>query len=286
MMDKKFIDVFEDHEQDALDRRDFIKKLTVTAGSTVAAYALLPMIENNDAKAEMVSKSDPDLVTDTIKYSGKTADIKAYLARPKDNAKHPGVVVIHEIWGLNPHIEDVTRRAAKAGFLAIAPDALSLHGGSPQDTDKAVSLMRELDWASTTEDFVAAAAYLKNHPLSTGKVGTVGFCWGGGMANQMAVQSPDLTAAVPFYGRVPDAKDVPRIKASLCMHYAGLDQRINAGIPGFLDALMKASIDFQLNFYPDVNHAFHNDTGPRYDKKAATLAWKRTIDFFNETLRE
>jgi carboxymethylenebutenolidase len=284
MMDKKLIDLFEDYEHEALDRRDFFKKLSILAGSTAAAYALLPMLENNYAEAEVVPKDDPGLITDTVTYPGKTGDIKAYFARPKGDVKRPGVIVIHEIWGLNPHIEDVARRVAKAGFLAIAPDALSLHGGSPQDSGKAVSLMRQLDWPSTTGDFVAAITYLKTQSLSTGKVGAVGFCWGGGMANAIAVQSSELNAAVPFYGRVPEAKDVPNIRAALCLQYAGLDQRINAGIPGFLEALMKSSIEFQLNMYPNVNHAFHNDTGPRYDKKAAQLAWKRTIDFFNEML--
>ena len=285
-MDQKIMDLFDEYKHASLDRRGFLKRLTALAGSTAAAYALLPLLENSYAQAEIVAKDDPNLITETIHYPGKTGDITAYLARPKGDAKLPGVIVISEIWGLNPHIEDVTRRAAQAGFLAIAPDPLSPHGGTPKETEKAMALMRQLDGPSTTENFVAAIKYLKTRPLSTGKVGCVGFCWGGGMANQMAVASPDLSAAVPFYGRVAAVEDVPKIKASLLLQYAGLDERINAGIPAFEEALKKASINYQLFIYPDANHAFHNDTGPRYNKEAAELAWKRTISFFNEKLRK
>jgi carboxymethylenebutenolidase len=195
-------------------------------------------------------------------------------------------VVIHENRGLNPHIEDVARRAAVDGFLAIAPDGLSPLGGTPSDMDRARAMIQELDRDATIQNFVAAVAYAKAHPRSTGKVGCVGFCWGGGMANQLAVHAPDLTAAVAFYGRQAAAEDVPKIKASLLLHYAGLDQGINAGIPAYETALKQAKVDYTLYMYENTQHAFHNDTSSaRYDEAAAKLAWQRTIAFFKEKLR-
>ena len=224
--------------------------------------------------------------TEYVEYPGKTGAIRAGLARPEGDAKSPGVIIIHENRGLTPHIEDVTRRVAAEGFLAIAPDALSPLGGTPEDPDEARSLIGKLDSESTVEDFVAAVQYLKTHPLSTGKVGCMGFCWGGGMANQMAVHSPDLLAAVPYYGRQPASEDVPKIKASLLLHYAGLDERINEGIPEFEAALKEASVDYRLHRYEGAQHAFNNDTNPgRYHKEAAQLAWKRTIAFLKEKLK-
>jgi carboxymethylenebutenolidase len=224
--------------------------------------------------------------TEYVEYPGKTGAIRASLARPEGDAKSPGVIVIHENRGLNPHIEDVTRRVAAEGFLTIAPDALSPLGGTPEDPDEARSLIGKLDSESTVEDFVAAVQYLKTHPLCTGKVGCTGFCWGGGMANQLAVHSPDLQAAVPYYGRQPASEDVPKIKASLLLHYAGLDERINAGIPEFEAALKEASVDYRLHRYEGAQHAFNNDTNPvRYHKEAAQLAWKRTIAFLKEKLK-
>ncbi|MBW1945744.1 MAG: dienelactone hydrolase family protein, partial [Deltaproteobacteria bacterium] len=209
----------------------------------------------------------------------------AHLARPKGDKKLPGVIVIHENRGLNPHTEDVARRVALAGYLAIAPDALSPLGGTPEDVDEARSLMRKLDSEATTKNYVAAVKYLKTHPQSTGKVGCTGFCWGGAVTNQVAVNSPDLTAAVPFYGRQPASEDIPKIKASLLLHYAGLDQRINAGIGAFEEALKKASIDYKIFMYEGAGHAFFNDTGSRYHEEAAKLAWERTIAFFKEKLK-
>ena len=199
----------------------------------------------------------------------------------------PGVVVIHENRGLVPHIEDVTRRVALEGFLAIAPDALTPLGGTPEDPEKAPALIQKLDSQSTIQNYLAAVKYLKTHPGSTGKVGVIGFCWGGGMANQVAVNSPDLSAVVPYYGRQPASEDVPKIKASLLLHYAGLDEGINKGIPAFEEALKKASIDYKIYMYEGAQHAFNNDTNPaRYNKEAAQLAWQRTISFLKEKLKK
>jgi carboxymethylenebutenolidase len=229
---------------------------------------------------------DPGLYTEDIEYPGGTGQVRAYLARPEGEAKRPGVIVIHENKGLQPHIKDVTRRVASEGFLAIAPDALSPLGGTPEDVDQARSLIRELDTTATIENLVAAVQYLKTHPLSTGKVGCTGFCWGGGMTNQVAVHSPDLSAAVPYYGRQPDAEDVPKIRASMLLHYAGADARINAGIPAFEKALKEASVEFETHIYEGAQHAFNNDTNPdRYHKEAAQLAWQRTIAFLKEKLK-
>lgn len=285
-MDKKINNLYDEYTSGRLDRREFLKKLAMLAGGTAAAIALLPLLENNYAKAGILSKDDPPLLTEFIKYPGETGEVRAFLARPKGEEKLPGVIVIHENKGLQPHIQDVTRRMALEGFLAIAPDALSPLGGTPDEVDKARSLMRELDGQATMKNFVAAVQYLKTHPLSTGKVGCTGFCWGGGMTNQVAVNSPDLSAAVPYYGRQPAAEDVPKIKASVLAHYAGADERINNGIPAFEEALKKASIDYKIYIYEGAAHAFNNDSNPdRYHKEAAELAWKRTIAFFKEKLK-
>ena len=232
-----------------------------------------------------VPKEDPRLQVEDIKYPGETGDVLAHFARPKGDEKLPGVVVIPEIWGLVPHIEEVTRRFALEGFLAISPDPLSPLGGTPNDVDKARTMMRELDDQETTKNYVAAVKYLKTHPQSTGKVGVTGFCWGGGVTNQVAVNSPDVQAAVPFYGRQPAPEDVPKIKASLLLQYAGDDERINAGIPAFEAALKEASVDYKMFMYEGAGHAFFNDTGPRYHEEAAKLAWERTIAFFKQKLK-
>ena len=228
--------------------------------------------------------------TVNLAYLGKADDILSrwqQLSTPKDCLKsYSHVIIIHENRGLNDHIKDVTRRMALAGFLAVAPDALSPLGGTPEDSNEARSRLRELDTQDTIKNFVAAVQYLKTHPLSTGKVGCTGFCWGGGMANQVVVRSPDLSAAVPFYGRQPASEDVPKIKSSLLLHYAGLDKRINAGIKAFEAALKKASVDYKIYMYEGAGHAFFNDTSEsRYHKAAAQLAWKRTIEFFNKKLK-
>lgn len=232
-----------------------------------------------------VPREDPRLHVEDITYPGETGDILAHYTRPKGKEKLPGVVVISEIWGLVPHIEDVARRIALEGFLAIAPDPLSPLGGTPENVDEARSLMQELDSQETTKNLVAAVEYLKTHPQSTGKVGVTGFCWGGGMTNQVAVNSPDVQAAVPFYGRQPATEDVPKIKASLLIHYASDDERINAGIPAFEAALKKAPIEYQIFMYEGAKHAFFNDTSARYHEEASKLAWERTIAFFKEKLK-
>lgn len=284
-MDQKIIDLFDEYTNGLLDRREFLKKFAIVAGGTAGAFTLLPLLENNYAQGQVVSQNDSRLYTEYIKYPGETGEVRANLARPKGDAKLPGVIVIHENRGLNAHIEDVTRRVALEGYLAIAPDALSPLGGTPDDTDQAQSLMQKLDSQATIKNYVAAVKYLKTHPKSTGKVGCIGFCWGGGVTNQVAVNAPDLAAAVPFYGRQPEAEDVPKIKASLLLHYAGLDKRINAGIEAFETALKKASVDYKMYMYEGAAHAFYNDTGSRYHEEAAKLAWKRTIAFLKEKLK-
>ncbi len=285
-MDRKVVDLYDGYTHGLLDRREFLKRLSVLAGSAVAANALLPLLEASHAKAEIVPKNDLRLQTEDIKYPGATGDFRACFARPKGDEKLPGVVIAHENRGLNPHFEDVTRRMALEGFLAMTPDALSPLGGTPEDPDKVPELMRKLDGPSTIQNYVAAVKYLKTHPASTGKVGVVGFCWGGAMANQVAVNSPDVLAAVPFYGGQPASEDVPKIKASLQLHYAGLDERINKGIADYEAALKKASVDYKIYMYEGAQHAFLNDTTPeRYNKEAAQLAWQRTISFLKEKLK-
>jgi carboxymethylenebutenolidase len=231
-----------------------------------------------------VSEKDPRLYVENIKYPGETGDVLTHYARPKGEEKLPGVIVIHENRGLNLHTEDVARRVALEGFLAVAPNALSPLGGTPEDPDEARTLMQELDSEETTKNFVAAVEYLKTHPQSTGKVGVTGFCWGGGLTNQVAVNS-DVDAAVPFYGRQPATDDVPKIKASMLIHYAGDDERINEGIPEFEAALKKSSIDYTIYMYKGAKHAFFNDTSPRYHEEASKLAWERTIAFFKKKLK-
>ena len=232
-----------------------------------------------------ISKEDPRLHVVNIKYPGETGDVLAHFTRPKGDKKYPGVVVIHENRGLNPHTEEVARRVALEGFLAIAPDAVSPLGGTPEDVDEARSLMRKLDSQETVKNFVAAVEYLKTHPQSTGKVGVTGFCWGGGLTNQVAVNSPDVQAVVPFYGRQPDTGDVSKFKGALLAHYAGTDERINEGIPAFEDALKEASIEYEIFIYEGAGHAFFNDTSSRYHEEASKLAWERTIKFFKEKLK-
>jgi carboxymethylenebutenolidase len=285
-MDQKIADLYEEYTHELLDRREFLRKLSVLTGSTTAAVALLPLLERSHAKADVIPKDDPRLYAERIKYPGATGEVLAYFARPKGNEKLPGVVVIHENRGLLPHIEDVTRRVALEGFLAMAPDALTPLGGTPEDPEKAPELIQKLDGQSTLQNYLAAIRYLKTQPGSTGKVGVIGFCWGGGIANQVAVNSPDVLAVVPYYGRQPASEDVPKIKASLLLQYAGLDEGINKGIPAYEEALKKASINYKIYMYEGAQHAFNNDANPaRYNKEAAQLAWQRTISFLKEKLK-
>jgi carboxymethylenebutenolidase len=286
IMNKKVLDLYNQYSRGLLDRRSFLKKVSLMAGGVMAANSLLALLEGGNARADLVPRDDPRLYTEDIRYKGATGEILAKLARPKGAAKLPGVVVIHENRGLNAHIADVNRRVALEGFVALAPDALSPMGGTPADESKAIALIGQLDMPSTIKNFIAAVQYLKTNPMSTGKIGVVGFCWGGAMANQLAVNSPDVSAVVPYYGRQPAPEDVPRIRTSLLLHYAGIDEGVNKGIPTYEGALKKASIDYKLYMYEGAQHAFNNDTNPgRYNKEAAELAWKRTIAFLKEKLK-
>ncbi|MCJ7679171.1 MAG: dienelactone hydrolase family protein [Candidatus Aminicenantes bacterium] len=284
-MTKEILNLYEDYKKGGIGRRDFLKKLARIAGGIAAAVALLPMIEKM-AAAEIIPPDDARLETSKVTYPGETGDMMAYLARPKGAGALPAVIVIHENRGLQPHIRDVTRRVALEGFLALAPDALSPLGGTTEIPDEDRDKIGQLDGEKTIKDFTAAVEYLKTHPLSTGKVGCTGFCWGGGMTNQVAVHAPDLKAAVPYYGRQPEAEDVPKIKASMMCHYGELDERINAGIPAFEEALKKAGIEYKIFVYKGAAHAFNNDTSSRYHEEAAKLAFERTIAFFKENLKE
>jgi carboxymethylenebutenolidase len=252
------------------------------AGGTAAALALLPMIEVNQAHAAITPEDD--LFIERISYQGAT-EMQAYVARPKKEKQYPAVVVIHENRGLNAHIEDVCRRVAAAGFLGIAPNALSPLGGTPANEDDARAKFRELKAEDSLQNFIKSFDYLNTRKDSNGKYGCVGFCWGGAMANNLAIQVPSLKAAVAFYGRQPDLTEVPKIKAALQLHYGGLDEGVNKGMAAYEEALKKANISYEQYVYEGVNHAFHNDTAPtRYNEAAAKLAWQRTIDFFNKHL--
>ena len=283
-MDQQIINLYDEYTHKPLRREEFLSRLAKLAGGTVAAAALLPLLEVNYASASVTKPED--LFIERVTYPGASGEMKAYVARPKTEKKYGSVVVIHENRGLNPHIEDVTRRAANAGFLAIAPDALSGDGGTPMDEDKASELIGQLDPQKNLQNFIKAFDYLGTRKDSNGKFGCVGFCWGGGMSNQLAVNMPNLLAAVAFYGRQPDAADVPKIKAAVQLHYGSLDERIDAGIPAYEDALKKAGVRYELYMYEGANHAFHNDTAPtRYNEAAAKLAWQRTVDFWNKWVK-
>jgi carboxymethylenebutenolidase len=271
-----------------LDRRGFLKQVALLSGGTAAASAWLARWGSNVALGEFVAKDDPRLDVGYITYPGETGDIRAYAARPKGEEPCPAVVIVHENTGLQPHFEDVARRFALEGFHAIAPDALSPLGGTPAgSTSQATSLLNQLNYQATVKNFVAAVQYLQTHPLTTGKVGCTGFCWGGAMTNQVAVNAPDLTAAVPFYGAQPAAADVPKIKASLLCHYGALDNNINAGIVAYEAALKAAGIDYGIYIHKGAQHAFFNDTKTdRYHPAAADLAWRLTLAFFQAKLRD
>jgi carboxymethylenebutenolidase len=280
------IDAYDDYTHLTLNRRGFMEKLTKLAGSSAAAVAIAPMLAANSAKAAIVSSDDARLKTSTVSFATSTGQASGYLALPAEReGPLPAVVVIHENRGLNEHIRDVARRVALAGFVALAPDLLSTSGGTPDDEDKAREMISGLAGATAVDIGIGAVAYLRKNPDATGKVGAVGFCWGGGLVNRLAVDDPDLAAAVAYYGMQPDAADAARIKAKLLLHYAGLDERIDAGIPAFKAALDKAGVVYTMYMYEGVNHAFNNDTSEaRYDAAAATLAWERTIAFLKETL--
>lgn len=284
-MDQRIINLFDEYTHKPLRREEFMIRLTRLTGSTAAALAVLPLLEVNYAKAATIENQDDRLVTETVTYPGDGSDMKGYVARPKTDSKYSAVVVIHENRGLNPHVEDVARRVALAGYIAIAPDALAPQGGTPPDPDKAREMFQKIDAVKNLNNFLQAVVYLKGRKDCTGNIGTVGFCWGGRMVNLLAVNAPDLKAAVAYYGSQPDAADVPKIKAAVQLHYAGMDERINAGIPVFEEALKKANVRYELYTYEGAQHAFNNDTAPtRYNEAAAKLAWDRTLAFFKKNI--
>jgi carboxymethylenebutenolidase len=282
-MEQAIIDLYDEYTHKPLTRSEFIKRLTILTGSFTAAMSVLPLIEVNGANAAITA--DTDLFTETITYPGVNGTMSAYVARPKPNKKYAAVIIIHENRGLNAHIEDVARRAAQAGFLAIAPNILSPLGELPKSDDELRAKFQTLKAEESLQNFIKAVDYAGNRKDANGKTGCVGFCWGGAMANNLAVNIPSLKAAVAFYGRQPEATQVAQIKAAVQLHYGGLDERVNAGIPAYEAALKQNNIPYELYVYEGVNHAFHNDTAPtRYNQAAATLAWQRTISFFNKHL--
>lgn len=280
------IDAYDEYTHLTLDRRGFMEKLTRLAGSGAAAAAIAPLLAADAAQAAIVPADDARLKAQDVTYPGAKGEIEGYLVHPAAATGRLGaVIVIHENRGLNDHIRDVARRVALEGFVALAPDLLSPLGGTPADEEQAREMISRLDRSQRIADEVATIAFLKSSDLTNGKVGAIGFCWGGGAVNDLAVASPDLVAAVPYYGMQPKAEDVPKIKAALMLHYAGLDDRTNAGIDAYKAALDAAGTQYQLFVYEGANHAFNNDTSAaRYDKAAADLAWGRTIAFLKEKL--
>ena len=285
-MDRRIIDLYDEYTHAPLARRDFLERLATLAGGTGAALALLPLLQANRAAAAQVPADDKRLETEQVTYPVPGGNLRGYLARPAGSQALPAVIVIHENRGLNPHIEDVARRAALAGFLALAPDFLTASGGTPPNEDLAREQIGKLDPEWTLKAAVATAEWLRSGDRSTGRVGAVGFCWGGGLVGSLATADPKLNAGVVFYGRVPPPADVPKIKAALLLNYAGNDERINANVPDFQKALDHAGVRYTLHMYEGVEHAFHNDTSTaRYNGAAAGLAWKRTVEFFDQTLK-
>ena len=283
-MDQRIINLYDEYTHKPLTRKEFIRRLTRIVGTTAAAMALLPLLECNYAKSAAKGATD-ELFSEYISWPGANGNMQAYVARPRKEKLYAAVVVMHENRGLNAHIEDVARRAARAGYLAVAPNALAPLGGTPENEDDARQLFRTLDAEITRQNFINVFAQLKKRKDCNGNFGCVGFCWGGAMANTLAVNVPELKAAVAFYGRQPAAEDVPKIKAAVQLHYAGLDERINAGMEPYETALKQAGISYEQYVYEGVNHAFHNDTSAaRYDEAAAKLAWERTMAFFKKYL--
>jgi carboxymethylenebutenolidase len=282
---QEIINLFDRFTHGGMDRRSFMQRLTQLAGGTAAASALLSVLENNYAHAEIVAADDSRLKAEDTSYPGPDGAINGYLVRPAEAAKRGSVIVIHENRGLNPHIRDVARRVALEGYNAFAVDMLSRNGGTPEDADKARDMIGALDPELNAQRLAAAVPFLTAHPDGNGKVGAVGFCWGGGMVNELAVRSPGLNAGVAYYGRQVDAARVAAIKAPLLLQYAGNDERINAGIADYEAALKANGKTYEIFIYPGAQHAFNNDTNEtRYNKEAAELAWGRTIEFFKKNL--
>ena len=284
-MDQRIINLYDSFTHGGISRREFLDRLATLTGSTAAAAALLPLLQNDYAKAAIVAEADPRLAIDRVSYDSPKGKINGYLARPKAKGKRPAVIVIQENRGLNPHIQDIARRLALEGFLAFAPDLLSVSGGTPPDEDQARDLHAKTDPKDLTIAAVAAVPFALHHAESNGNVGVVGFCFGGGVANLMAAENPDLKAVVVYYGLQIPKEKVAAIRAPLLLHYAELDQRVNAGIAAYEAALKENGKHYTIYIYPGVNHAFNNDTnGARYNKPAADLAWTRTLAFFKEQL--
>jgi len=286
--DPELLALLDDYVHGAVDRRLFLERASRFAAGGVTAAALVESLSPHYAWAQQVPPDDARVRTEYATYSSPKGQgtMKGYLARPaKADAKLPAVLVVHENRGLNPYIEDVTRRLGVAGFLAFAPDALTPVGGYPGSDDKGRELQASLDRNKILEDMIAGAEFVRSHAESSGRLGVIGFCFGGWVANAIAVRMPDLLAAVPFYGSQPPAEDVPKIKAALLIHYAETDPRVNAGWPAYEEALKAAKVGYAAHVYPGTNHGFHNDTTPRYDAAAAKLAWQRTLDFLGERLR-
>jgi carboxymethylenebutenolidase len=287
--DPRILEIFDGYVHGHMSKRDFITRAGKYAAAGVTGAMILEQLQPNYALAQQVAPDDPAIETMTVSYDSPDGHgtISGLMARPAGApGPLPAVLVIHENRGLNPYIADVVRRTAKAGYLAYGPDGLSPLGGYPGTDEQGREMQASLDGAKLMEDFFAAFEFLRDHEDSTGRVGAVGFCYGGGVCNALAVAYPDLAASVPFYGRQPEVSDVPAIEAPLLIHYAGLDDRINAGWPAYEAALIANGKEFSVHFYPDVNHGFHNDTTPRYDAEAATLAWDRTLAFFADHLRD
>jgi len=281
-------DLYDDYAHNKIDRRQFVEKLSLYTIGGLTVSSLLSFISPNYLDNLVVKPDDPNIDSNYIEYQSPKGGgtIKGLLSMPKDTkGKLPGIVVVHENRGLNPYIEDVGRRAALEGFVSLAPDALSPLGGYPGNDDEGRAMQRERDRNEMLEDFIAAFNYLKSHENCGGNIGVVGFCFGGWISNMMAVRIPELKAAVPFYGGQPSAEDTAKIKAPLMLQYAGLDTRVNAGWPAYEEALKANNVEYSAFVYPDVNHGFHNNSTPRFDKEAADLAWSRTIEFFKEKLK-
>jgi len=285
-MDQRFIDLYDEFTHASLDRRAFLERLATIAGGMGAALAILPLLQSNKAAAAQIEPTNVRLSQETITYPGATGEMRGWLGWPKDaKGPVPGVVVIHENRGLTPHILDVARRTMLAGFAALAPDFLSPFGGTPDNEDAAREQIGKLDADQTLANAIASVKALRERAETTGRIGAVGFCWGGGMVGRLATADPTLNAAVVFYGRTPELEKVPEIKASLLLHYAGMDERINTNVPALKEALDKAGVKYTLHMYEGKQHAFHNDaSAARYDAEAAKLAWDRTIEFFRKTL--
>jgi carboxymethylenebutenolidase len=284
-MDQRIIDLYDYYTHGNLSRRDFLDRLTALAGSAAAGAAVLPILQSNYALAQVMPENDPRITAETVDVPG-VQGLKGYLVRPANaSGKLPAVIVIHENRGLNPHIRDVTRRMAAEGFLALGLDYLSPMGGTPSDEEKGREMIGQLKQPDVIASGKAAVAFLEAHPNGNGRVGAVGFCWGGGAVNNLAVNEPKLDAGVAYYGGQPKTEDVAKIQTPLMLHYASLDERINAGIPPYESALKAAGKAYELHMYEGVNHAFNNDTAPaRYNKEAADLAWGRTVAFFKKHL--